>query len=883
MTKASPRRARGTAGRAATPRAGVRGKGPTGKSKTARAKASASALPSAFADWFASRGWQVREHQVAMLEKARERRSALLVAPTGAGKTLAGFLPSLVELSGAALPASLHTLYISPLKALTVDIARNLMSPVEEMGLDIKVETRTGDTPLSRRERQRRTPPNILLTTPEQIALMLSHPHAERLFGDVRTIVLDELHALVASKRGDLLSLDLARLRRLAPDAICFGLSATVARPSELRAFLVPQSDPERDVIHLADIVTAVGGANPHIQILKSDEHLPWSGHTARYAFADIYQAVKRHRLALIFVNTRSQAEMVFHGLWQENDDHLAIALHHGSLDVAKRRKVERAMAEGKLRAVVCTSTLDLGIDWGDVDLVVHVGAPKGSSRLLQRIGRANHRLEEPSAALLVPANRFEVMECRAAQEAAEAGAQDTQFNRIGTLDVLAQHILGMASAEPFAPDDLYREVRSALPYVGLTRTQFDKVLEFVATGGYALRTYDRFARLTRLADGTVRVAHPRFAQQYRLNVGTIVDAPTLKVRLGKPRTFHGSETPGGAGVMASATRRAFAGGRVLGQIDEWFVQQLVPGDTFAFAGEILRFEGLRETEVHVTRAKSREPKVPIYQGGKFPLSTSLADRIRVMLADQKSWRALPDPVREWLDFQRLRSIVPQPDEVLIETFPRGERHYLVCYPFEGRLAHQTLGVLLTRRLERQRAQPLGFVATDYAVMVWCLADLNDMIADGRLDLATLFDVDMLGDDLEDWLARSSMMRRTFYMCAVISGLVEKRHPGREKTGRQMTISTDLIFNVLREHEPDHILLEAAWRDAANGLLDLARLSDFLERIDGRLRHIGLDRVSPLAVPIMLEVGRESVSGEAREELLRQATQTLTGEAGTIG
>lgn len=832
-------------------------------------------LPQVFSDWFSSRGWQVRKHQLALIQARANGRSTLLIAPTGAGKTLAGFLPSLIDLCSdkkerltRKKAPSLHTLYISPLKALSVDIARNLTAPVEEMDLDIRIETRTGDTPASRRQRQRSLPPDILLTTPEQVALMASHPNADSLFGDVRTIILDELHALVTSKRGDLLALNLARLRAWAPGALSIGLSATIARPSELRAFLVNQR-PNENVSALADIITVEGGARPEVSILETNERLPWAGHSARYALPEIYKAAKAHRMTLIFVNTRSQAEMLFQELWHINEDNLPIALHHGSLNVGQRRKVESALVAGKLRAVVCTSTLDLGIDWGDVDLVVNVGAPKGASRLAQRIGRANHRLDEPSRALLIPANRFEVMECRAALDAAQEGAQDTPSARKGGLDVLAQHVLGIACSGPFAAAALYEQIRSAAPYTTLTREQFDRVIQFVATGGYALKSYDRFARIRLGKDGQYRISHPRLAQQYRLNVGTIVEAPMLKVRLGKTR----------GGFSQSGKKTAMRGGRLLGEVEEWFIEQLVLGDTFVFSGQVLRFEGLREMEVYVTRAEMSDPKIPSYQGGKFPLSTYLAERVRTILANESYWHHLPNQVSEWLDVQRRKSIVPKVGEVLVETFPRGRKHYLVCYPFEGRLAHQTLGMLLTRRLERARARPLGFVANEYALAIWGLRDLTKMVVDNRLDLADLFDRDMLGDDLDAWLAESSLMKRTFRICAVISGLIERRHPGKEKSGRQMTVSSDLIFDVLKSHEPNHILLEAAWADAAGGLLDIARLGEFLGRIEGRIRHIGLNQVSPLAVPVMLEIGRESVFGEANDDLLREAAGQLIEEA----
>jgi ATP-dependent helicase Lhr and Lhr-like helicase len=826
-------------------------------------------LPEPFAGWFEARGWHPHAHQLALLAHAGAGRDTLLIAPTGGGKTLAGFLPSLVDLAQRQPKrkpeTAIHTLYVSPLKALAVDIARNLAMPVAEMELPIRLETRTGDTPPSRRARQRLLPPEILLTTPEQIALMLSHKSAAELFGSLRYVILDELHALASSKRGDLLALDLARLRSHSPDLTAIGLSATVARPYELAAYLVPHQG--QAATRLAEIVTAREGAKAEIEILRSDADLPWAGHSARYALPEIYDAIKTHRMSLIFVNTRSQAEMLFHELWRYNDANLPIALHHGSLDVAQRRKVEAAMVAGKLRAVVCTSTLDLGIDWGEVDLVINVGAPKGASRLAQRIGRANHRLDEPSKALLVPANRFEVVECQAALEAAEEGAQDTPPSRPGALDVLAQHVLGTACAAPFDPDRLYREVVSAAPYQGLLREGFDQVLQFVATGGYALANYERYAKLKKTPEGLWRLAHPRIAQQYRLNVGTIVEAPMVRVRLARLK--------GGALKPSSM----LAGGRVLGEVEEYFIEQLTPGDSFVFAGQVLQFEGMRENDAVVTRAHATEPKVPAYEGGKFPLSTYLAMRVRTMLAEPATWTRLPDQVSDWLRLQAEFSVVPGANEVLIETFPRGQKHYLVCYPFEGRLAHQSLGMLLTRRLERAGAAPLGFVANEYALAIWALKDMGEMVRDGRLDLARLFDEDMLGDDLDAWLAESNLMKRSFRVCAIISALIERRHPGQEKTGRQMTVSSDLIYDVLRQHEPDHILLKAAFADAATGLIDVGRLGAFLKRINGRIRHIGLRQVSPLAVPVMLEIGRESVPGEASEVLLRETVEELIAEA----
>ena len=800
-------------------------------------------LPDILADWFAARGWSPHAHQLAMLDAADAGASALLIAPTGGGKTLAGFLPSLVDLIGDGAPdEGLHTLYISPLKALAVDIHRNLEVPIAEMKLSIRAETRTGDTPQSKRQRQRKKPPQILMTTPESLALLLSYEDAPEIFASLRCVILDELHAIEDNKRGDLLALGLSRLQALAPDARRVGLSATVADPDRLRRWLSTTAQAE-DV----RLVLGTKGAEPVVEVLQTGARLPWSGHMGAHAVPEIYDLLKDGGTTLVFVNTRAQAEIVFQELWRHNEDNLRIALHHGSLAVEQRRKVEAAMVRGDLDAVVATSSLDLGVDWAAVDLVVQVGAPKGATRLLQRIGRANHQLDNPSRAVLVPANRFEVLECRAALDAIAAHTLDGVPERPGGLDVLAQHILGTACAGPVDRDGLYQQVRSAGPYAGLTREDFDDVFSFVATGGYALGAYDRFKRLHKNDDGLYEISSKTTIRDYRMNVGTIVEAPTLKVRLGR--------------------------GRVLGEVEESFVNHLTEGDTFIFAGRLLEFVELRDTSVITRPGKGDAPAVPAYVGGRLPLSTHLADRVRAILSDPSTWSGLPEQVAEWLEVQRWRSLLPSRDGLLVESFPRGNKHYLVAYCFEGRNAHQTLGMLLTKRMERAGLNPLGFVATDYVIGVWSTRSAENA------DLDALFAEDMLGDDLEAWMADSSMLKRTFRNVAVIAGLIQRRHPGEEKSRKQVTFNSDLIYDVLRTQEPNHVLLRATRADAASGLTDVRRLAGMLSRVRGKITHRHLDRVSPLAVPILLEIGRESVYGAAIDELLGESADALISEA----
>ncbi|MGH6986141.1 MAG: ligase-associated DNA damage response DEXH box helicase [Caulobacteraceae bacterium] len=806
-------------------------------------------LEEPFASWFARRGWELREHQRRMIEKAREARSALLIAPTGSGKTLAGFLPSLIDLEkrSAAPGRETHTLYISPLKALAVDVERNLLGPIAEMGLKARAESRTGDTGLSRRQRQKSRPPDILLTTPEQLALFLAWEGARQYFSNLRCVIIDEVHSLWRSKRGDLLSLGLARLQRYSPACRRVGLSATVAEPDLIRDWLSPELESE------VDLVRGGAGASPIVDVLFSDGRVPWTGHTARHAMADVYEAICRARTALVFVNTRFQAEFAFQELWRLNEDNLPIALHHGSLAAGQRRKVEAAMARGELRAVVCTSTLDLGVDWGDVDLVIQLASPKGASRMIQRIGRANHRLDEPSRALFVPANCFETLECQAAREAIAEGALDAEAARIGALDVLAQHVMGCACSEPFEAKALFEEARGAAPYRNLDFRSFEEVIALVATGGYPLSNYDRFARIVQDRQGLWKVRDGRMALRHRMNIGAIVSPAMLSVRI--------------------AGSRSGAPGRKIGEVEEGYLEALEIGDAFVFAGRVWRLSAIEGADVLVRPAPGAEAKMPSWGGSKFALSTFLAGRVRAMMSNPDGWASLPFDVREWMELQRTHSVIPAEEEMLVETFPRGSRHFLVCYPFEGRLAHTTLAMLLTRRLDRLAAGPIGFTCNDYALAIWAMRPM------GELDLAQLFSEDMLGDDLEAWLAESSMMKLAFKSCALISGLIERRFPQGEKKGRQISFSTDLIYDVLRRHQPDHLLLACARTDAAEGMIEISRLGGLLKRVRGGLRHASLDHLSPFSVQAMAEIGRQRSPGSAAEMALADIAEDLIAEA----
>ncbi len=799
----------------------------------------ADALPKRFHDWFQSHGWSAHPHQLEMAAEA-EAPALLLIAPTGGGKTLAGFLPTLAELADGGHDG-LHTIYVSPLKALAADIRRNLRTPIDEMGLPIRVEDRTGDTSATQKKRQRTNPPHILLTTPESLALLLSYEDAPKMFAGLSRVIVDEIHALAESKRGDQLMLCLSELQVMCPKMRRVGLSATVEDPGTIARLLARHPDP-------CPILRADPGPDPDIAMLRTDVMPPWSGGGAGYAIPAVLEEVKKHRTTLIFHNTRAQAEIFFHALWLANEDSLPIGIHHGSLAKAQRQKVEAAMVAGELRAIVCTGTLDLGIDWGDVDLIIQVGAPKNVKRLVQRIGRANHNYNAPSKALIVPANRFEVVECVAALQAVRDAELDGDPKGPGPRDVTCQHILIRACRGPFDATELFNAFRTSGAYADLERAAFDECLDLMATGGYALRAYDRWQRLKQDADGLWHLRDPRAAAHIRRNLGTILDTETLKVRL-KNRM----------------------GGRPLGEIEEGFAATLSPGDTFLIGGQIVRYEGLKEMTVEVTRRADKAPKIATFNGSKFSTSTQLTHRILRSFA-KRDWTGLPDHTVGWLELQAKRSKLPSADRILVESFPHDGRQSTCIYGFAGRNAMQTLGLLVTHRMEAEGLAPLGFVSTDYAVLIWGLEQVPDP--------APLFEANALRAAFKTWMSGNAVMKRTFRGTATVSMMLERNYGADRRSGRQATFSSDILYDTLIKYDPKHLLLEITREEANRGLVDFGRIEEMLVRSGGEVDHVILDRVTPLAAPLFLEPGRIPIAGEGRERILAAEAERLMAEAG---
>ena len=794
-------------------------------------------------NWLKKNNWHFYDHQLETLSKSLQGYDVLLVAPTGGGKTLAGFLPSLEDLINKKNPKNqLHTLYISPLKALTVDVHRNLSAPISDQKLDIKVETRTGDTSSYKKVRQKQEPPHMLMTTPESLALLLASPDANDYFKFLKFLIIDEIHSLVNSKRGDLLSLNLSRLDTIVPTYRKVGLSATVKNTNSVLSFL---SKNKKSIT-----LNVEEKSFPNIEILKTDNRVPWSGHMAGYAIKEIYKKIQNSTMSIVFVNTRAQAELIFNKLWHENEINLKIAVHHGSLEKEIRRKVENMMSLGQLDCVVATSSLDLGIDWGNVNLVIQIGSPKGIARFLQRIGRSNHRLNEPSKAILVPSNRFEYLECVSTISSIKEKILDETKEKEGSLDVLAQHILGVACSKPFEVNELFVEIKNSWPYRNLQMGKFLEVLEFVKNGGYSLKNYDQYSKIGLNKQNLYTIKNKNIRNKYRLNVGTIVESYMVKVKLGN---------------------------RTLGQVEEWFIEGLNQGDTFLFGGRVLEYQYLSNNNVIVRTTKDQQPKIPSYAGGRLPLSSELSFQVRSLISKEKNWKNLPSQISEWLKLQLKFSNIPSPEELLVEIFPRKiknkKRYFLICYSFEGRNANQTLGFLISKRMQRMGYKPIGFVATEYALAIWSMnmvEDINILLSD-----------DIMLDDLYEWLEETPLLKKNFRDAAIISGLIERIIPGQKKTGKQIMFNSDLIFDVLKKHEPNHLLLQVARQDSYRGLIDLDRLSEFLKRIKKNIILKKLNQISPLAIPLILEINRQTIDkSEVNEYFLQELEQQMTREVG---
>jgi len=795
--------------------------------------------------WFASEGREVLPFQRTAWRASLAGRSGLIHAPTGSGKTLAAWLGPVQALTAAhpdGLPPGLRVLWITPLRALAADTQRNLQAALRGLGLDWRVELRSGDTAQTVRARQWRSPPMALVTTPESLSVMLATRGAAERFASVQTVIVDEWHELIGGKRGVQLELCLARLRAQAAGLRCWGLSATLGNLEQARDVLLgPGVDGE-----------LIEGQVPRpvvIDALLPDDpaRFPWAGHLGDAQLAPVIEALEGAGATLMFTNTRSQAELWHAAIVAARPDWAdSVALHHGSLDRALRESIEARLQTGELRCVVCTSSLDLGVDFHPVEQVLQVGSPKGVARLLQRAGRSGHRPGGVSRVLCVPTHAFELVEIAAARRAAAAGNIEARRPLTLSLDVLIQHVVTLATGDGFVPDVLFDEVRRTHAFASLERTQWQWIMDFVMHGGAALKAYPQFHKVRMGDDGVARVEDTRIARFHRMGIGTIASDPMMQVRW-------------------------LRGGR-LGTIEESFISRLSPGDRFLFTGRIVELARVRDMVAYVRAARGRTRIVPRWQGGRMPLSTALGDSVLALLGDVAAGRAHEPELAvlaPMLDLQVRWSRLPATGELLLESIETREGHHLFIYPFAGRLVHEGLATLLAWRLMQNAPATFTLSVNDYGFEL--LSPTPIRLPD-RLE--GLLDADTLLADLLACINASEIARRQFRDIARISGLVFQGYPGAQKSTRQIQASSGLMFDVLVRYDGDNLLLEQARREVLESQLEYQRLATTLARMrDAKLCHMQPARLTPLAFPLWAERLQSQVmsSEDWRTRVLRMA------------
>ena len=788
-------------------------------------------------DWFARQGWQPEAFQRRAWAAYRRGESGLIHAATGSGKSLAAWggplIEGLDEARQGANSGGLRVVWITPLRALAGDTLASLARAASGVGLDWRIDKRTGDTSSSARARQRRQPPAGLVTTPESLALLLSYRHAERQFANLRAVVVDEWHELLGSKRGVQLELCLARLRRLAPGLRIWGLSATLGNLEQARDCLLGAAT------GAGQLIEGPPARAIDIQSLlpPSEARFPWAGHLGTALLDGVIAALEGPGSRLLFTNTRAQAERWFESLLRARPDWLeTLALHHGSIDRSLRERIEAGLAAGDFRCVVATSSLDLGVDFAPVDRVIQVGSPRGVARLAQRAGRSGHQPGRRSHILCVPTHALELLEIAAARRAWTAGEIEAREPLVKCLDVLAQHLVTLAAGDGFDAGELLAEIRTSHAYAGLEQATWDWTLDFVSRGGPVLEAYPDFQRVVRGSDGRYRIAGRSQASRHRMSIGTITSDAAMAVR--------------------------YQAGGYIGSVEESFIARLRPGDAFLFAGRSLELVRVRDLTAEVKRAAAKRPAIPRWQGGRLPLSTTLARRVLGLLAEAAEGR-LDEPemtaLGPLLQIQSRWSALPRPGELLIERTRSREGEHLFVYPFAGRLAHEGLATLTAWRLGQHGPATFSLSVNDYGFEL-----LGESLpACEAADYRALFSTRGLRDDLLAALNASELARRQFRDIARIAGLVFPGYPGRGKSARQLQASSGLIFDTITRYDPDNRLLDQARREVLDTALEIERMQRALETIeDCTLVVHDTERLTPLAFPLWAERLRNRLSTE---------------------
>jgi ATP-dependent Lhr-like helicase len=818
-------------------------------------------------EWFASRGWTPFAFQRGVWQAYRDGESGLVHAATGTGKTLAAWGGPIVEwldeesrngrrASNATVrrdrAPALRVLWITPLRALAADTEEALRQPLVDLGIPWTLESRTGDTSAAVRARQQRRLPTALITTPESLSLLLTRADSAELFSDLRAVIVDEWHELMGTKRGVQVELALARLRTVVPSVRTWGLSATIGNLADaMNALLGTRADPIR-----ARIVRGVDPKNVVIDALIPPvvERFPWAGHLGTQMLPQVVEAIEEGESAIVFTNTRSQTEIWYQAILAARPDWAGtIALHHGSLDRARREWVENGLRDGRLRCVVATSSLDLGVDFSPVDRVLQIGSPKGVARLLQRAGRSGHRPGAVSRVTCVPTNALELLEVAAARDGVERGAIESRLPVQRPLDVLAQHVVTVALGGGFEPTALLNEVRSTRAYAELRDDEWEWVLAFLTNGGDALRAYPEYSRIS-LVGGRYVVDDAEVARRHRMSIGTIVGDAQMAVQ--------------------------YLRGRALGTVEESFIARLKPGDRFVFAGTPLEFVRVRDMKAWVRRAPNGKGAIPRWAGSRLPLSRMLAELLRRRLGEAAAgvFRG-PEmqALRPLLEVQRKWSHIPSSDELLIERVKTREGWHLFVYPFEGRLVHEGLAALCAYRIARLAPISFSMASNDYGFEL-----LSPVEAPIEMALSNgLFDPHHLLEDINEALNATEMAKRQFRELARVAGLVFPGFPRSGKSARQLQMSSGLFFDVLRRYDPSNLLLTQASREVLERQLESTRLGVTLERISAsRIVVTRPKRPTPIAFPLVVDMNREKVSSESLADRVRRMQLALEKAAG---
>jgi ATP-dependent Lhr-like helicase len=820
-----------------------------------------------FAEWFASRGWTPFDFQREVWQAYRDGESGLVHAATGTGKTLAAWGGPIEEwldeesrqtrrVSSAPVrrdrAPALRVLWITPLRALAADTEEALRLPLTDLGIPWTLESRTGDTTPAVRARQSRRLPTALITTPESLSLLLTRPDVAETFRDLRAVFVDEWHELMGTKRGVQVELALARLRTLTPSLRTWGLSATIGNLNDaMDALLGRRTEAVRSRI--------VRGVDPKHVVIDAlippvVERFPWAGHLGTQMLPQVLEAIEEGESAIVFTNTRSQTEIWYQAILAARPDWAGtIALHHGSLDRGRREWVENGLRDGRLRCVVATSSLDLGVDFSPVDRVLQVGSPKGVARLLQRAGRSGHRPGAVSRVTCVPTNALELLEVAAARDGVERSAIESRLPIERPLDVLAQHVVTVALGGGFEPRQLLAEVRSTRAYGELQDDEWEWVLNFLTNGGDALRAYPEYSRIV-LVDGRYVVDSAEIARRHRMSIGTIVGDAQIGVQ--------------------------YLRGRSLGSVEESFIARLKPGDRFVFAGTPLEFIRVRDMKAWVRRAPNGKGAIPRWQGSRLPLSRMLAELLRRRLGEAAGGLfrgAEMEAMRPLLEVQRKWSRIPSPDELLIERVKTREGWHLFVYPFEGRLVHEGLAALCAYRLSKLAPITFSMASNDYGFEL--LSPVEPPI-DRALE-SGLFDPHNLIEDIQAALNATEMAKRQFRELARVAGLVFPGFPRSGKTARQLQMSSGLFFDVLRQYDPSNLLLTQASREVLERQLESTRLGSTLQRLAvSTILVTTPKRPTPLAFPLVVDMNREKVSSESLGDRVRRMQLALEKAAG---